>query len=91
MMSGAPQGSVFGLSMFILCTSELSSILENKLIGYGDDSTLMDVVSSSAVRVAVAETLNRNLRRVSEWCDLWGIKLNANKNMLFSRSRTMHP
>ena len=43
--------------------------------------------------VAVAETLIRDLGRVSEWCDLWGIKLNANKikTMIISRSRRMHP
>ena len=46
------------------------SILENKLIGYADDSTLMAVVPSAGVRVAVAESLIRDLRRVREWCDL---------------------
>ena len=48
------------------------SILENKLIGYADDSTLMAVVPFPGVRVAVAESLIRDLGRVSEWCDLWG-------------------
>ena len=35
----------------------------------------------------------RDLGRVSEWCDLCGIKLNASKikTMIISRSRTMHP
>ena len=30
---------------------------------------------------------------VSEWCDLWGMKLNASKTktMIVSRSCTMHP
>ena len=30
--------------------------------------------------------------KVNEWCDLWGIKLNASKTktMIVSRSRTMH-
>ena len=53
----------------------------------------MAVVPSPGVRVAVAESLIRNLGRVSEWCDLWGMKLNANKTkiMIVSRSRTMHP
>ena len=40
--------------------------MENKLIGYADDSTLMAVVSSPGVRVAVAEYLIRDLGRVSE-------------------------
>ena len=33
-----------GPLLFLLYTSELFSILENKLIGYADDSTLMAVV-----------------------------------------------
>ena len=40
-VSGVPQGSVLGPLLSILYTSELFSILENKLIGYADDSTLM--------------------------------------------------
>ena len=76
-----------------LYSSELFSILENKLISYADDSILMAVVPSPGVRVAVAESLIRDLCRVSEWCDLWGMKLNASKTktMIVSRSRTMHP
>ena len=92
-VSGVPQGSVLGQLLFLLYTSELFSILENKLLGYADDSTLMAVVPSPGVRVAVAESLNRDLDRVSEWCNLWGMKLNASKTktMMVSRSRTMHP
>ena len=44
-VSGVPQVSVLGPLLFFLDTSELFSILENKLIGYADDSTLMAVVS----------------------------------------------
>ena len=82
-----------GPLLFHLYTSEIFSILENKLIGYADDSTLIAVVPSPGVRVAVAESLIRDLGRVSEWCDLWGMKLNASKTktMIVSRSRTMHP
>ena len=63
------------------------------LIGYADDSTLMAVVPSPGVRVAVAESLIHDLGRVIEWGDLWGMKPNASKtkSMMVSRSRTMHP
>ena len=43
-----------------------------KMIGYADDSTLMAVVPSPGVKVIVAESLIRDLGRVSEWCYLLG-------------------
>ena len=87
-VSGVPQGSVLSPLFFLLFF-----ILENKLIGYADDSTLMGVVPTPGIKVAVAESHIRDLIRVSEWCDLWGMKLNADKTktMIVSRSRTMHP
>ena len=63
-VSGVSQDSVLGPLLLLLYTSELFSVLENKLIGYADDSTL--------IAVAVAESLSRDLVKVSEWCDLWG-------------------
>ena len=77
-VSGVPQGTVLGPLLFLLYTSEFFSILENKLIGYADDSTLMAVVPSPGVRVAVAESLIRHLGRVSEYCNLWGMKCTPN-------------
>ena len=91
-VSGVPQGNVLRPLLFLLYTSELFSILENKLIGYTDDSTLMAVVLSPGVRVRIAESLIRDLGRISEWYDLWGMKLKASKTktMIVSRSRTLH-
>ena len=39
----------------------------------------MAVVPTPGVRVAVAESLIRDLGMVSEWCDLWEMKLNESK------------
>ena len=56
-VSGVLQGSVLGALLLILFTSEIFSIsiLENKLIGYADDSTLMAIVPSPGIIVTVAE------------------------------------
>ena len=56
-------------------------------------TTLMAVVPSPGIRIAVAESLIRDLGKGSEWCDHWGMKLNASKTktIVVSRSRTMHP
>ena len=54
-VTGAPQGSVLGPLLYLPYTSELFSILENKLIGYADDSILIAVVPSPGVTVAAAD------------------------------------
>ena len=80
------QGSVLGPQLFLLYTAELFSIVENKLYGYDDDSTLVALMPSPGERVAVSG-------RVSVWCNLRGMKLNESKTktMIVSRSRTVHP
>ena len=72
---------------------ELFSILENKLISYADDSTLLAIVPSPCVRVTVAESFILDLGRVSEWCDISGMKLNTSKTktMIVFRLRIMPP
>ena len=42
-------GSVLCSLLFLLYTSKLFSILENKLIGYADDSSLIAVVPSPGI------------------------------------------
>ena len=49
--SGVTQGSVFRPLLFLLYTSEFFSILENKLISYADDSTLMALVHPQALEL----------------------------------------
>ena len=91
--SGVPQGSVLGPLLFILYTQDMWAGLENQLIAYADDATLIAVIPSPAERQLVSESLNRDLARINEWCKLWGMKLNPNKtqSMIVSRSRTLIP
>ena len=92
-ISGVPQGSVLGPLLFILYTHDMWIGLENQLVAYADDATLIAVIPSPHHRHLVSESLNRNLATIYDWCSLWGMKLNANKtqSMIVSRSRTVYP
>ena len=48
-VSEVPQGSVLSPLLLLLYTSELFSILENMMIGYAEDSTLIAVVPSPGI------------------------------------------
>ena len=47
---------------------------------------------SQGVRVTLAESMSRDLEKVSEWCDPLRMKLaSKTKTMIVSRSSRMHP
>ena len=58
-----------------------------------NEKTAKLVVPSPGVRVTVVESMICDLGRVSEWCDLRGMKLNESETMIMivSRSHTVHP
>ena len=67
--------------------------LENMLVSYADDATLLAHIPSPTMISDVAESLNRDLSKISTWCNLWGMRLNPNKtqSMIVSRSRIVFP
>ena len=92
-ISGVPQGSVLGPLLFILYTQDMWIGLENQLISYADDATLIAVIPTPGQRQLVSDSLNRDLAKINDWCKLWGMKLNPIKtqSMIVSRSRTLVP
>ena len=92
-VSGVPQGSVLGPILFILYTSGLFSITDNKFVGYADDSTLVAVIPKPSDRPRVEASILRDLQAISGWCDRWCMKLNPSKtkSLVVSRSRTPFP
>ena len=92
-ISGVPQGSVFGPLLFILYTSEMFDLVENRLFAYADDSTLLAVIRKPSNRPTVAASVNRDLARNHQWCGRWCILLNPYKSkaLVVSRYRTVYP
>ena len=67
-IAGVPQGGMLGPLPFILYTSEMFELVENRLFDYADDSTLLEVVCKPADRPSVAASLNTDLAKIQEWC-----------------------
>ena len=92
-VSGVPQGSVLGPLLFLLYIADLPRLLQNELVGYADDSTLLCRIPHPRDRSSVAASLNDDLAVISDWCSRWGMLVNPSKTrgMLISRSRTVEP
>ena len=67
--------------------------LENMLVSYADDATLLAHIPSPNMRSDVTESLNSDLNKISTWYNLWGMKLNPNKtqSLIVSRSKAVVP
>ena len=76
-ISGVPQGSMSGPLLFILYTSEMFELVENRLFAYADDSTLLAVVRMPADKPDIAASHNVDVARIQESCNprlrlVWG-------------------
>ena len=90
-VSGVLDDSVYGPLLFILYTSVMFT-LKNKLIGYADESILMNVVPTRCVRVTITGSLTvTSARLVSGMAFEERPNASKTKTMIVSTSHTMHP
>ena len=59
---------MLGPLLFILYTADLFSIVDNLLVGYADDATLISVALRPANRVAVSNSLQCDIDKIHNWC-----------------------
>ncbi|XP_047997328.1 uncharacterized protein LOC125234949 [Leguminivora glycinivorella] len=94
--AGVPQGSVLSATLFLL---HINDMLQPSIVGYADDSTVVERYLASAgdsrddihsQREAMVERANLTLSRVSQWGDDNLVKFNATKTQacLFSAKRS---
>ena len=85
-ISGVPQGSVLGPTLFLLYMADLAAELETPLCCYADDSTLIRIIKTAEERADAAASLQRDLVRISNWADRWKMVFNPGKTQLLTVS-----
>ena len=65
-VSGVPQGGVLGSLLFLLYIADLPRLLQNELVGYADNSTLLCGIPHPRDRCSVAASLNDDLAVISD-------------------------
>ena len=57
--------------------------LENMIVSYADDATLLARIPSPNMRSDVTESPNRDISKICTCCNLWGMRLNPNKTQKY--------
>ena len=68
-ISAVPQGNVLGPLLSILYTHNMWFRLENMLVSYAGDATLLAHIPSPNMKSDVTESLYRDLSKTSTWCN----------------------
>lgn len=86
--SGVPQGSVLGPLLFLLYMNDISKGISSCIRLFADDCVLYRVVKGPDDY----NELQKDLDKVAEWCDKWGMGINLDKTvqMCFTRQRSPH-
>ena len=92
---GIPQGSVISPTLFLIMINDIASNI-NTLFRHTHHSIFADDVALWCVHKSIdraAQILQESLYKVSEWCDLWGLKISVDKSVsvVFTKRNTSMP
>lgn len=74
--SGVPQGSVLGPLLFLVYINDIGSNIVSSLRLFADDCVIYkEITEPNDIRI-----LQSDLFKLTEWCNLWQMHINAEKN-----------
>lgn len=86
-ISGVPQGSVLGPTLFLLYINDIASEVDSTLRLFADDSILYKEINSMDDQI----TLQNDLQKVFSWADRWQMSFNASKCQYLQVTRKLRP
>jgi hypothetical protein len=75
-LSGVPQGTVLGPTLFIIYINDLIDQLNSHVKFFADNSRIVGTLDNQSSSTA---TLEKNIETVTKWCNIWKINLNVDK------------
>ena len=74
-LSGVPQGSVLGPTLFLVYINDLEEGLKGNVYKFADDTKLKGIVN----RKTGLSTLHEDLKKIETWASLWQMPFNTEK------------
>ena len=88
-ISGMPQGSVLGPTLFLIYINDLGEGIDAKVRLFADDTILYKAIENI---VADSESLQRDLNKLEKWEKEWQMKFNVDKchHLIVSTKKKTH-